>query len=50
MNDLPMLALIKQGVLVTFFLIFSGFIWWLYFRPGNSALEEHRFDVLKEDS
>ena len=49
MHDIPMLAFIKQGVLVTFFLIFSGYIWWLYFYPGNRSLEEHRFDVLKED-
>jgi cbb3-type cytochrome oxidase subunit 3 len=50
MHELPMLALLKEGVLITFFLIFSGLIWWLYLRPGNRSLEEHRFDVLKEDS
>lgn len=49
MHDFAMLALIKQGVLVTFFLVFSGVIWWLYLRPGNESLEQHRFDVLKED-
>lgn len=49
MNELPFLALIKQGVLVTFFLVFTGVIWWLYVRPGNQDLEQHRFDVLKED-
>lgn len=46
MHDFAMLALIKQGVLVTFFLVFSGVIWWLYLRPGNESLEQHRFDVL----
>ena len=50
MHELPMLALLKEGVLITFFLIFSGLIWWLYLRPGNCSLEEHRFDVLKEDN
>ena len=50
MHELPMLALLKECVLITFFLIFSGLIWWLYLRPGNRSLEEHRFDVLKEDN
>jgi cbb3-type cytochrome oxidase subunit 3 len=50
MYEIPMLALIKQCVLVTFFLIFCGMIWWLFFRPGNRDLEQHRFDVLKEDN
>lgn len=49
MNELPFLVLIKEGVLVTFFLIFSGMIWWLYFRAGNQKLEEHRYDILKGD-
>lgn len=50
MHEFHLLALIKQGVLVTFFLIFSGMIWWLYFRTGNASLEQHRFDVLSEES
>ena len=50
MYEIPMMALIKQGVLVTFFLIFSGMIWWLYFLPGNRELEQHRFDVIQEDA
>lgn len=48
MNEIPMLAFIQQVVLVTFFLIFSGMIWWLFLRSGNDSLEEHRFDVVKE--
>lgn len=50
MHELPMMAVIQQVVLVTFFLIFTGVIWWLYFRSGNETLEQHRFDVLKEDN
>lgn len=50
MNELPWLALIKQGVLVTYFLIFTGMIWWLYIRKGNDALEQHRYDVLNEEA
>jgi len=42
-------ALIKEVVLVTFFLLFCGVIWWLYLRPGNRKLEQHKFDVLKDD-
>lgn len=49
MNELPFLVLIKEVVLVLFFLIFSGMIWWLYFRTGNQELEKHRFDVLGEE-
>lgn len=48
MNEIPFLVLVKQGVLITFFLIFSGMIWWLYFRSGNQELEQHRYDVLEE--
>tara|TARA_Y100000114_G_C11558728_1_gene230750 strand:+ start:192 stop:326 length:135 start_codon:yes stop_codon:yes gene_type:complete len=44
------MVLIKEGVLVTFFTIFAGMIWWLYIRKGNESLEQHRFDVLKEDN
>ncbi|MFA5504840.1 MAG: hypothetical protein WC314_14945 [Vulcanimicrobiota bacterium] len=50
MYEIPMVALIKQVVLVTFFGIFTGMIWWLYLLPGNRALEEHRFDVLGEEN
>lgn len=45
-----MMAIIQQGVLVTFFLIFTGMIWWLYIRSGNETLEQHRFDVLQEEN
>jgi cbb3-type cytochrome oxidase subunit 3 len=44
-----MLALVKQGVLVMFFLIFTGLIWWTFLRSGNSKLEQHRFDIINED-
>lgn len=50
MHEIPMMAIVQQGVLVTFFLIFTGVIWWLYIRSGNESLEEHRFDVLKEEN
>lgn len=50
MHEIPMLALIQQVVLVTFFVIFSGMIWWLYLRSGNENLEQHRFDVLREEN
>lgn len=50
MHDIPMLVLIKEGVLITFFTIFTGMIWWLYFRKGNESLEAHKFDPLGEDS
>lgn len=50
MYELPMLVLIKEGVLVTFFTIFTGMIWWLYFYKGNEVLENHRFDPLREDT
>lgn len=49
MHELPMLALVKQGVLVMFFLIFTAMIWWTFFRTGNSKLEQHRFDIISED-
>ncbi len=44
------MALIQQGVLVTFFLIFTGMIWWLYLCRGNESLEQHRYDVLQEEN
>lgn len=50
MHTLPWMATIQQIVMVTFFLIFTGVIWWLYIRSGNESLEQHRFDVLKEDN
>lgn len=50
MHEMPMLVLIKEGVLITFFAIFTGMIWWLYIRKGNESLEQHRFDVLKEEN
>ena len=49
MHEVPIAAAINQGVLVIFFLIFVGVVWWLYVRSGNEKLEQHRFDILKED-
>jgi len=49
MHEIPIASAISQGVLVTFFLIFVGVVWWLYFRSDNESLEQHRFDVLRED-
>lgn len=49
MHEIPFAAAINQGVLITFFLIFVGVFWWLYIRSGNESLEQHRFDILKED-
>lgn len=49
MYELPMLAVIKQGVSVMFFTVFSAVIWWVYIRRGNDRLEQHRFDVLREE-
>ena len=49
MHEIPMMALIKQGVTVLFFLIFTGMFTWLYLVKPNKALEEHRFDILKEE-
>jgi cbb3-type cytochrome oxidase subunit 3 len=49
MHELPMLALIKQGVLVMFFLVFTALIWWTFLRSGNSQLEQHRYDIINED-
>ncbi len=49
MHEVPIASPILQGVLVLFFLIFSGVLWWLYIRRGNENLEQHRFDVLRED-
>ncbi len=49
MVELPFLALIKQIVLVTFFLVFCGVIWWCYLRRGNQELERYRFAALDLD-
>lgn len=49
MHELPMLALVKQGVLVSFFLIFTAMIWWIFLRSGTSELEQYRFDVIEEE-
>lgn len=49
MHEIPIASAISQGVMVTFFLVFVGVIWWLYIRSGNESLEQHRFDVLRED-
>lgn len=47
MFELPFLALLKEIILVTFFLTFCGVIWWCYLRNGNEELERHRFAVLE---
>ena len=49
MHEIPMAAAVSQAVLVTFFTIFSGIVWWLYIRSGNESLEQHRYDVIPEE-